>query len=314
LYCPSFPAAVIFSALFGLTTLGHLIQAIHYRKRFCWVIIMAGIWETSGLILRVLSVLNTTSPAFGIPSQLLILLSPLWINAFLYVLMARLIYFFVPERHVGGISARRLSLCFVLLDITCALFVSLPDGSLRFCSAFLMQAVGGTMMSGDSAKTTLLGIHIYMGGIGLQQFFVLGFTALVVRFHYKMRRIDGSTEWKRPLYTMYTSIGLITVRCLSLLTSTSHSSTRQIRIVFRLIEFSSGVYSPITMHEAPFYCLEALPMFAALLLWNISHPGQILVGPDSEFPKKEKKSKKGVQAEKEKELDTQDLLRTPSPL
>ncbi|KAJ7320816.1 RTA1 like protein-domain-containing protein, partial [Mycena albidolilacea] len=281
LYCPSFPAAVIFSALFGLTTLGHLIQAIHYRKRFCWVIIMAGIWETSGLILRVLSVLNTTSPAFGIPSQLLILLSPLWINAFLYVLMARLIYFFVPERHVGGISARRLSLCFVLLDIT----------------AFLMQAVGGTMMSGDSAKTTLLGIHIYMGGIGLQQFFVLGFTALVVRFHYKMKRIDGSTEWKRPLYTMYTSIGLITIR-----------------IVFRLIEFSSGVYSPITMHEAPFYCLEALPMFAALLLWNISHPGQILVGPDSEFPKKEKKSKKGVQAEKEKELDTQDLLRTPSPL
>jgi L-2-hydroxyglutarate oxidase LhgO len=50
------------------------------------------------------------------------------------------------------------------------------------------------------------------------------------------------------------------------------------------------------------------------LLWNISHPGQILVGPDSEFPKKEKKSKKGVQAEKEKELDTQELLRTPSPL
>ncbi|KAJ7320867.1 RTA1 like protein-domain-containing protein, partial [Mycena albidolilacea] len=268
LYCPSFPAAVIFSALFGLTTLGHLIQAIHYRKRFCWVIIMAGIWETSGLILRVFSVLNTTSPAFGIPSQLLILLSPLWINAFLYVLMARLIYFFVPERHVGGISARRLSLCFMLLDIT----------------AFLMQAVGGTMMSGDSAKTTLLGIHIYMGGIDLQQFFVLGFTVLVVRFHYKMKRIDGSTEWKRPLCTMYTSIGLITIR-----------------IVYRLIEFSSGVYSPITMHEAPFYCLEALPMFAALLLWNISHPWKVLVGPDSEFPKKEKKSKKGTQVEKDKE-------------
>ncbi|KAJ7872315.1 hypothetical protein B0H14DRAFT_3565820 [Mycena olivaceomarginata] len=239
---------------------------------------MAGIWETSGLILRVLSVLNTTSPAFGIPSQLLILLSPLWINAFLYILMARLIYFFVPERHVGGTSARRLSLCFVLLDIT----------------AFLMQAVGGTMMSGDSAKTTLLGIHIYMGGIGCSSS-----SSWDSPPSSSMKRIDGSTEWKRPLYTMYTSIGLITIR-----------------IVFRLIEFSSGVYSPIMMHEAPFYCLEALPMFAALLLWNISHPGQILVGRDSEFPKKEKKSKKGVhvQAEKEKELDTQDLLRTPSPL
>ncbi|KAJ7229305.1 RTA1 like protein-domain-containing protein [Mycena haematopus] len=288
LYCPSFPAAVLFSALFGLTTVLHVIQAIHYRKRFCWVIVMAGIWETAGLVLRVFSVLNTTSPAFGIPSQLLILLSPLWINAFLYVLMSRLVYFFVPEKHVAGISAQRLSLCFVLLDIT----------------AFLMQAGGGTMISSDTPQTALLGIHIYMGGIGLQQFFVLGFTALVVRFHYKMKRLDGSTspEWKRPLYIMYASLALITVR-----------------IVFRLIEFSSGVYSPITMHEAPFYSLEALPMFVALVLWNIFHPGTVLVGPESEFPKKQKKQKKSKkggfrEADGEKGSREYELMPSPSPL
>jgi hypothetical protein len=118
LYCPSFPAAVLFTALFGLTTLVHLVQAGYYRKKFCWVIVMAGLWETGGFILRVYSVLNTTSTAFGIPSQLLILLAPLWTNAFLYVLMSRLVYFFVPEKRVAGISAQRLSLCFVLLDIT----------------------------------------------------------------------------------------------------------------------------------------------------------------------------------------------------
>ncbi|KAJ6589220.1 RTA1 like protein-domain-containing protein [Mycena capillaripes] len=281
LYCPSFPAAVLFSALFGLTTFAHLVQAIHYRKKFCWVVIMAGMWETGGLVLRVFSVLNTTSLAFGIPSQLLILLAPLWINAFLYVLMSRFVYFFVPDKHVGGISARRLSLCFVLLDIT----------------AFAMQGVGGSMMSSTTPTAALRGIHIYMGGIGLQEFFVLGFTALVVRFHYKMKLLDGSTEWKRPLYIMYTSLALITLR-----------------IIFRLIEFSSGVYSPITMHEAPFYCLEALPMFAALLLWNIFHPGQVLVGPDSEFPKKEKKTKKGGKAPaEEKDFDAQRLIQTPSP-
>ncbi|KAJ6535911.1 RTA1 like protein-domain-containing protein [Mycena vulgaris] len=277
MYCPSFPAAVLFSVLFGLTTIAHTMQAIHYRKRFCWVIIMGGIWETAGLVLRVFSVLHTTSSAFATSSQLLILLSPLWINAFLYVLMSRIVHFFVPEKHVGGISARRLSLCFVLLDIT----------------AFLMQATGGMLINADTARMAQLGIHIYMGGIGLQQFFVLGFVALVVRFHYKMNRIGGSTEWKRPLYIMYASLVLITVR-----------------IVFRLIEFSSGVESPITMHEAPFYCLEATPMFLALLLWNAFHPGQVLVGPDSEFPKKVKKSKGD-----EKDSDAFDLrlLATPSP-
>ncbi|KAJ7479876.1 RTA1 domain-containing protein, partial [Mycena latifolia] len=265
LYCPSFPAAVLFSALFGLTTLTHIAQAIHYRKRFCWVVIMAGIWETGGLVLRVFSVLHTTSAAFGTPSQLLILLAPIWINAFLYVLMSRFVYFFIPEKRVGGISAQRLSLCFVLLDIT----------------AFLMQAGGGVIIDNDSPRIALMGIHIYMGGIGLQQFFICGFIGLVIRFHYKMQRTGGPTHWKRPLYVMYASLALITIR-----------------IIFRLIEFSSGVFSPITMHEAPFYCLEALPMFVALMLWNIFHPGQVLIGPESEFPKKVKKSKKAKNSEK----------------
>ncbi|KAJ7161145.1 RTA1 like protein-domain-containing protein [Mycena filopes] len=268
LYCPSFPAAVLFSALFGLTTLFHLVQAISYRKKFCWVIVMAGLWETTGLILRVFSILNTTSSAFGTPSTLLILLAPLWINAFLYVLMARLVYFFLPEQHVGGISAQRLSLCFVLCDIT----------------AFLMQAGGGSIISSDTPRVALIGIHVYMGGIGLQQLFVLGFVGIVVRFHVKMRRLGGSSEWRRPLYIMYTSLGLITTR-----------------IIFRLVEFSQGVYSPITMHEAPFYCLEALPMLVALALWNVFHPGVFLVGPDSEFPKKEKKRSKKERKAAEKE-------------
>ncbi|KAJ6589221.1 hypothetical protein B0H19DRAFT_1058259 [Mycena capillaripes] len=134
-----------------------------------------------------------------------------------------------------GISATRLSFCFVFLDMT----------------AFAMHAVGGSMMISDTSTMVLRGIHIYMGGIGLQEFFIglqeffiLGFTTLVVRFHYKIKHLEGSTEWKRPLYTMYTSLGLITLR-----------------ILFRLIEFSSGVYSPITMHEAPFHCLDALPMY-----------------------------------------------------
>ncbi|KAJ7226969.1 RTA1 like protein-domain-containing protein [Mycena pura] len=258
-YCPSFPAAVLFSALFALTLFAHLFQAMYYRKRFCWVIIMAGIWETAGLVLRVFAILHTTSGAFGVPSQLLILLSPLWINAFFYVVMARLIYFFVPEKRIAGIRAQRLSLVFVLLDIT----------------AFLVQVAGGVLINpSNSAKLQLLAIHIYMGGIGIQQFFVCGFTALVVCFHRRMRALDGSTEWKRPLYTMYASVVLITIR-----------------IIFRLIEFSAGVFSPITMHEAPFYVTEALPMFLVLLAWNISHPGQVLVGPDGEFPKKAKKGK-----------------------
>ncbi|KAJ7226284.1 RTA1 like protein-domain-containing protein [Mycena rebaudengoi] len=274
-YCPSFPAAIVFAVLFALTTIVHLIQAIHYRKKFCWVLIMAGIWETAGLTFRVLSVLHPTSQTFGFPSQLLILLAPIWINAFDYVVMSRVIYVFADQR-VLGIGARRLALIFVLLDIT----------------AFLMQAAGGSFTNNEDPKVVLMGLHIYMGGIGLQECFVLLFIAVVTRFHYKMLRPDIASTvtrpapgaWKRAVYPMYASLALITLR-----------------IVFRLVEFSSGMISPITQTEVPFYVLEALPMFVALALWNVWHPGQVLVGPDSEFPKvsrAQKRAEKAKQAEK----------------
>jgi hypothetical protein len=63
------------------------------------------------------------------------------------------------------------------------------------------------------------------------------------------------------------------------------------------------------MHEALLYCLEALPMLIAIALWNVSHPGKLLVGPDSEFPKKQSKSKTG---ERYHELDDLRLLQTSS--
>lgn len=56
--------------------------------------------------------------------------------------------------------------------------------------------------------------------------------------------------------------------------------------MFRLIEFSQGsdVSNPLLTSEAFFYFLEALPMSLTILSFNITHPGTILTGPDSEMP------------------------------
>lgn len=56
--------------------------------------------------------------------------------------------------------------------------------------------------------------------------------------------------------------------------------------MFRLIEFSRGsdVSNPLLTSEAFFYFLEALPMSLTILLFNITHPGTILIGPESEMP------------------------------
>lgn len=42
-------------------------------------------------------------------------------------------------------------------------------------------------------------------------------------------------------------------------------------------------------------------MFLAILLLNVFHPGRVLVGPDSEFPKLTRKQKKEMKREEKEE-------------
>lgn len=69
---------------------------------------------------------------------------------------------------------------------------------------------------------------------------------------------------------------------------TSFAISFQIRIIYRLVEFSAGTgtNNPLPTHEAYFYALDAVPMVIAASIMNILHPGQVLIGPESEFPKK----------------------------
>ena len=62
------------------------------------------------------------------------------------------------------------------------------------------------------------------------------------------------------------------------------------RIIFRLVEYSSGFTSSIPNHEAYQYCLDSLPMFVALVLFNVVHPDRIMPGKESDLPsRKERK-------------------------
>lgn len=144
-YCPSFPAAVTLTALFGVLTAAHLTQAFYFKNRFCWVICMASSWETTGFVLRILGSKHVTQTAFVVPSQLFILLSPLWINAFVYMTVGRMVYFWIPEKKIWIIKATSLTQFFVWADV----FV------------FLVQAGGGSMIgSQDAPQAASIGLKI----------------------------------------------------------------------------------------------------------------------------------------------------------
>ena len=122
----------------------------------------------------------------------------LGVNAFAYMLMARMIHFYGVTPF--SIPAPILGTIFVLLDIV----------------SFVIQLVGGSY-AGPTAPMDqqLKGVHIYMGGIGLQQFFIFVFLGFAVKFQLGMASLErlGQAKygWKRLLWTLYGTLGFITV-------------------------------------------------------------------------------------------------------
>lgn len=116
-YCPSVPAAIVLFALFGCTTLAHFIQAVKHRKAFCWVLIMGGLWETLSFVSRVLSAHDPTKKGIYDASFLLLIISPLLINAFDYMLLGRMVTFFLRDEKLAGIRGSKMGLIFVCFDI-----------------------------------------------------------------------------------------------------------------------------------------------------------------------------------------------------
>ncbi|ETN41095.1 uncharacterized protein HMPREF1541_03030 [Cyphellophora europaea CBS 101466] len=260
-YYPSFAAAVAFAVLFGALLIAHLGQAILYKKGFCWVITMASLWEFGSYGFRAAGSKNQQSNALATLAQILVLLAPIWVNAFAYMVFARIVHFFSPTKKVWKISPSILAFVFVTLDVL----------------SFIIQLIGGGMAGpGSSPESQKKGIDIYMAGIGLQEAFIIFFLGLVIKFHFDQIRAEKNgrlaasrTRWKWITYALYACLAFITAR-----------------IVFRLVEFSGGMDTdnPLPHNESYFYALEAVPMFLAILVWNLIHPGRYMNGPDAKLP------------------------------
>ncbi|KAF1845121.1 uncharacterized protein K460DRAFT_336979 [Cucurbitaria berberidis CBS 394.84] len=284
-YSPSFASAVALAVLFGILTLSHIVLAFLHRKPFCWVIIMGATWELTAFILRSLGSHNQQNGAYAVASQILFLLAPLWINAFVYMTAGRMVYTLHPDRKVWGLKAVSMGKWFVWLDVIC----------------FIIQAAGGMMLNpGSDANLMNIGTKIYMSGTGAQQFFILLFLVLIVRFHFDILKVQrqgllddrakkSGRWWLFLTYTLYAVLALITMR-----------------IIFRLAEFSSGIdkaANSLPFEESYALGLDAFPMLLAILLLAVVHPGMILKGPESEFPsRKVKKAEKKARKEEKKSL------------
>jgi hypothetical protein len=116
--------------------------------------------------------------------------------------VARMIHYLIPEKRIYGIKASSITKYYVWADII----------------AFIVQAVGGTMLSGNPPVSTIkIGMNVYRAGIGLQEFFILTFLFVTTKFHREMLSrdrsglVDRSIKWRALTWTIYGILILITV-------------------------------------------------------------------------------------------------------
>ncbi|KAK5164516.1 uncharacterized protein LTR77_009722 [Saxophila tyrrhenica] len=266
-------AAYLYTVLFGITTIAHAVQMFLHRKPYSFVITFSGALQTAAYVLRVLSIQNPASVGFYTYWFVIMMVAPIWTNAYAYMVMGRMVYNFTPSASVFKVKAWRFGLIFVLLDIL----------------AFLVQVAGAIMASGEkkSTDTIMAGLHIYMGGVGFQQLCIFFFLALAVRFHRRLQREPPSANRSRGLlllYVEYAVVGLITVRIivsyLKIFCVINADRTQQ----FRLIEYSNGLESTIPRKEAYQYVFDSTVMLIALVLYNVWHPGRLMPGQESNLP------------------------------
>lgn len=236
-----------------------------HRKIYAWVIIMGALWQTGAYVARILSIQSYNNSGLYSAWFILILLAPLWINAFVYMVLGRMVYNFTTSATVLKIKAWRFGLYFVILDVV----------------AFLIQAAGASMASGENLTNDQIerGLHIYMGGIGFQLFFILCFIYVAYCFHRQLNAnhtTSGNVVAHRLLFVVYAVLGLITIR-----------------IIFRLIEYANGYSAGIPIHEAYQYCFDSVPMLFALVLLNFWHPGRIMPGKESDLPSRKQRKAVG---------------------
>jgi hypothetical protein len=247
-YNPNVGLAAFMAVLFGLSFIAHIIQAWYFKKfKLAWTLLMGISWETLGFLLRLGGALDQQNRSLATVQQALILLAPLWLNAFDYVLLGRMMLVFLPELKILRVRATWIAGIFVCLDLI----------------AFLIQASAALFLApGNTVDQVNTGMTLYMAGICLQQVYIVIFLSFVGMFHYRALQVsDRRTifaicpSWQTTLIAIYASLVLITVR-----------------IIFRLREFSGGLdpyANSIPYHEQYFYVCQNNPTKKNSLLLTV---------------------------------------------
>ncbi|KAH8881961.1 hypothetical protein GQ53DRAFT_630481, partial [Thozetella sp. PMI_491] len=248
-FCPNENLNHVFTAFFGLALLAHIVQGFLYRQAYAWVVCMSALWQFLTYAIRGYSMNHPSSVGAYTGWFVLILCAPIWANAYVYMVVGRMVWHYVPDGRIVKITAWRFGQIFVWLDII----------------SFLIQALGAATSTSSDHDKVEMGLNIYKGGTMFQQVFIFVFCYFLFVLWRIMRRESKSNKALLPEKEFRSGMVLL-------------------RIFFRLIEYNGGVDGYIPKHEIFAYTLDSLPMLLGFISLSIVHPGRIMKGSAVKMP------------------------------
>ncbi|KAJ5160275.1 uncharacterized protein N7482_007279 [Penicillium canariense] len=248
-YTPSATAGYAFMAIFGITTVVHLVLMCPFRAAYFIPLVLGGVCETFGYYGRAWSHQSRFEIKSWALQEMLILCAPPLIAATVYMVLGRIIRSFDAE-HLSCMRPNRLTFVFVMNDALC------------FCTQL---GGAGVQITGDSTIMSI-GKKIVLAGL-IFSLVVFGFFVIIaVTFHRRLKQRptpiltkNPALAWTRYMWTLY-------VACAALM----------VRNLVRTIQFGANRTSDLNTKEAYIYIFDAFLMFLAMLVLIMYHPGLLI--------------------------------------
>ncbi|KAH7134274.1 RTA1 like protein-domain-containing protein [Dactylonectria macrodidyma] len=249
-YDPSLTAAIVFLALFCVSTMAHLYQLVRSKTWFLFPFFIGCAFESIGYIGRLISATQTPNWAIMpyVLQSLLLLLGPTMLAASIYMLLSRLAVF-LDASHYSLVPVENLSKTFVWADVI----------------SFLAQSGGGGMLANaKSAGNQKMGRNIIILGLAIQIYFFGFFITILHVFHRRIinnptqRSLLAVAPWRRFILVLYAGSGLI-----------------MIRSVFRIVEYITGTNGKLQSSEIYIYAFDASMILITTALFNVFHPSRM---------------------------------------
>jgi len=282
-YIPTFWICCTFVALFGLTTIVHILEALFFKPRLYWLIpttAMCGIGEILGWSGRLWSSKNPLNGTAFLIQICTTIIAPVFLTAALYTILGLIIGI------LGSQYSRLKPKTYLRVFVTADVF------------ALVVQAVGGGMASvANTLVASNRGAHVMLAGIFLQMAGMLFYTLLAIEFLFRFylqkpltailsqssahssRDSEIGTEkaWIPGNDRVVDGRGVMPPRIgLMVIGLTLSTIFVFIRTIYRTVELLGGWDGHILRTQIYFNVFDATPIVLALLVLNFLPPGLLL--------------------------------------